>query len=105
MQRVASLEKEQAQQLLEHLRKSNFSAELQSANPESGLEIMEILVPDDDFERACEAAEEWDRQRNEKIQKKSGHHCPKCGSYHLEVLPNKQVLAYRCRDCGAEIIY
>ena len=106
MQSVASLENDEARQLLEHLQKSAIPAELRPTKQESGLDIMEILVPDDDYERACDAAEEWDRQRVEEIQKKSRLRCPKCGSHHVEVLPNdKAVIAYRCGDCGAEIIF
>ena len=69
MQSVASLEIEQAQQLLEHLRKSNIPAELKPTNPDSGLETMEILVPDADYERACDVAEKWDQQRTKRFKK------------------------------------
>jgi DNA-directed RNA polymerase subunit RPC12/RpoP len=105
MQVVASLELDDARQLLEHLQQRGIPAELQPTKQESGLDIIEILVPDNNYEPACDAAEEWDRQRVEEIQRKSSHRCPKCGSHHLEVLSNEQnVIAYRCQDCGAEII-
>jgi DNA-directed RNA polymerase subunit RPC12/RpoP len=106
MQGVASLELGEARQLLEYLQKHGIPAELQPTKEESGLDIMEVLVPDDDYDRACVAAGEWDEQRVDDIQRKSPHRCPKCGSHRLEVLPNeKEVIAYRCRDCGAEILF
>jgi DNA-directed RNA polymerase subunit RPC12/RpoP len=106
MQRVASLENEEGRQLLDYLRKKDIPAEFQPIKQESGLDITEILVPDDHYDRACDAAEEWDRQRVENIQRKSRLRCPKCGSHHVEALPNDNaVIAYRCENCGAEIIF
>ena len=106
MQIVASLEIDAARILLEQLRLDGIMAELRTRTEESGLETSEIMVEDDQYERACDVAEEWQAALTERNQKRSGRRCPKCGSWHLRYVPDEKVGdVWKCKDCGSDIVF
>lgn len=73
---------------------------------ESGLESSEIMVEDDQYERACAVAEAWEADLAEEAEKKSGRRCPKCGSWHLRCVPHEAVgYVWKCGDCGCEVVF
>lgn len=106
MQSVASLEIDAARVLLERLKLEGIVAELRTTTEESGLEVSQIMVEDEQYERACDLAEAWQAELTEQAQKKSGRRCPKCGSWHLQYAPRDPVgEIWKCGDCGCEIAF
>ena len=103
MRSVASLEVDEARELLERLKKETIPAELKTTTQESGLEISDVLVEDDYYNRACDVADAWEA---EKAEQRSARRCPKCGSRHLEYIPDDRLeYIYRCKDCGSDIVF
>src|SRR6516165_9725590 len=106
MQSVASLEIDSARVLLERLRLEGIVADLRTTTEESGLEISQVMVEDEQYERACDLAEAWQTEETEQAEKASGRRCPKCGSWHLQYAPRDPVGdMWRCNDCGCEIAF
>ena len=106
MRSVASLEIDTARVLLERLRREGISADLRATTEESGLDIGEIMVEDDHYERACDVAETWQAELREEAEKKSRKRCPKCNSWHLNYVPREPVgPIWKCRDCGCEVVF
>jgi DNA-directed RNA polymerase subunit RPC12/RpoP len=107
MQSVASLEIDAARLLLEQLRTEGIVADLRTTTDESGLEISQVMVEDEQYERACDVAEAWQAALTEQTEKSSGRRCPKCGSWHLQYVPRDDsvVDVWQCRDCGSEIAF
>jgi|ERR1043166_7215353 DNA-directed RNA polymerase subunit RPC12/RpoP len=106
MQSVASLEIDAARVLLERLRLEGIVADLRTTIEESGLEISQVMVEDEQYERACDLAEAWQTELTEQAEKRSGRRCPKCGSWHLRYAPRDSVGdIWECRDCGCEIAF
>lgn len=103
MKTIASLEPAEAQEIVERLRSHSIRVEFRIVPQESGLEQGEVLVHDDDYDRACALAEAWEAERQDEAEKRRGVICPKCGSYHVRVTPHP-VLGYirKCKDCGHE---
>ena len=106
MQKVASLEINTAGVLLERLKREGIPADLRATTEESGLEIGEIMVEDDQYYRACDVAETWQAQLKEEAEKKSRKRCPKCQSWHLDYAPREPIGSiWKCRDCGCEVVF
>src|SRR5690349_16518271 len=106
MQTVASLEVETARVLLERLKLAGIVGELRTTTDESGLEISEIMVEDDQYEHACDLAEAWQAELMERAEKTSGRRCPKCGSCHLRYVPDDKIGdVWKCNDCGCDIVF
>ena len=103
---VAYLEAAGAVELAEYLRKASIPFQMRSVMEEGELEFNDILVEENDFERACDIAEVWMADRAETNAWRSNRHCPKCGSCHLDSLPHEK-LGYimHCRDCGEDFAY
>jgi Zn finger protein HypA/HybF involved in hydrogenase expression len=101
MKSVAQLDPQTAAVLAQWLKDAQITCKTKVATDEAGLEVADILVADEDFERACDAAEKWDAAMQAEREKKSARTCEQCGSKKLEVIPHEsldQVL--RCKDCG-----
>lgn len=106
MRSVASLEIDAARALVDRLRQEGISADFRTRTEESGLEVSEIMVEDNQYERACNVAEAWQTQQTEQAEKSSGRCCPKCGSWHLRYVPQEAVgHIWQCSDCGCEIVF
>jgi DNA-directed RNA polymerase subunit RPC12/RpoP len=106
MQSIASLEVDTARVLLERLRLEGIVGELRTSTAESGLEISEIVVEDDQYERACDLAEAWQTELTERAEKSSGRRCPKCGSWHLRYVPDNKIGdVWKCNHCGCDIVF
>ena len=106
MQSVASLVINLARALVERLSLEGIPADLRTTTDENGVEIGEITVEDDQYERACDVAEAWEAEGTEKAQKGSGRRCPKCGSWRLQYVPHDEVgNTWQCSDCGCEIVF
>ena len=106
MRSVASLQIDAAHVLLERLRREGIVADLRTTTEESGLEISEIIVEDDQYERACDLAEAWQAELTEQAEKRSGRRCPKCGSSHLRYVPHDTIGdMWKCSGCGCEIAF
>src|SRR5262245_59279262 len=76
VQSVASLEIDEARDLLKRLRKEGIAADLRLTTHESGLEIGDVVVEDSMYERACEVAEDWEADLAEA--NRNPRRCPKC---------------------------
>jgi DNA-directed RNA polymerase subunit RPC12/RpoP len=106
MQSVASLEIDTARVLAERLRREGIAADPRATTEESGLDIVEIMVEDGQYERACDLAETWQEELREETERKSGRRCPKCESWHLDYQPREPVgPIWKCRDCGYEVVF
>jgi DNA-directed RNA polymerase subunit RPC12/RpoP len=106
MRSVASLEVDIARILVERLGNEGIVAKLRTTTEESGLEMSQVMVEDDQYERVCDLVEAWQVEETERAQKKSGRRCPKCGSWHLRYAPREPVgQVWQCRDCGSEIVF
>jgi hypothetical protein len=106
MKSVASLPIDDARVFLERLQREGISADLRPTTEESGLDIGQIMVGDDQYDRACEVADTWLAELREETEKKSRKRCPKCESWHLDYVPREPVGAiWKCRDCGCEVVF
>jgi DNA-directed RNA polymerase subunit M/transcription elongation factor TFIIS len=106
MRSIASLEADVAGSLLELLKTEAIPVEVRTTTQEGGLDISEIMVEDSVYERACDVAERWEAERVDEAEKRSGRHCPKCGSQHLTYVPlENRVASYRCKECGHAFLY
>ena len=59
MKTIALLEVDRAKEVLERLKKESIPTEMRTATQESGLEMSEIKVPDDFYDRGCDVVEAW----------------------------------------------
>src|SRR5262245_37440735 len=99
MKIVASLSPETIATLTELLKKEKIPCESRVANDEVGLETTELLVPEADYDRACDIVENWqDADYKSKMQRK----CPKCGGVDWEPVHDAHyeqadLAVYRCK--------
>lgn len=109
MKTVAILDPEAAARLVEHLQQAGIRGESRALIEESGLESAEVLVDDDQYDRACEASEQWQEAIVNEAQKRVSQTCPKCGTPqamervqdgHYEDLG---LVVFRCKQCGEAI--
>jgi hypothetical protein len=63
MKTIALLEIDEAREVLERLKKESIPTEVQTTTQESGLEISEIKVRDDYYDRGCDVVEAWNTQQ------------------------------------------
>jgi len=103
MRIVASLSPENIATLMDLLKKENISCESRIPSDEIGLETTELLVPEADYDRACDIVENWqDADYKSKLQRK----CPKCAGIDWEPVPDAHyeqadLTVYRCKSCGS----
>ncbi len=105
MKKVASLEMAQAATLSERLKAEAIPVEVRTIKDDSGLDLREIFVEDNYFERACDVAEKWEGDLIEEQDRQRNKHCPKCGSLHLEYISfdNPDLgFFWKCVECGNE---
>ena len=63
METIATLDSENARLLSAFLAKQGIACDMRGSTDENGLEATEVLVQDDMYQPACEAAEKWDAER------------------------------------------
>lgn len=108
MQTLATLGPETALALMTFLKESQIPCEAQTITEETGLEATEILVEDDCFEKACEAADRWQEAMVAASQERTQRRCPKCHSPNVEYVKDfdyensitKIGAVFHCKDCG-----
>src|SRR5262249_23434500 len=105
MQVLATLPASAAEELAEFLKGKQIPSQSRAATEESGLEVLELLVEDDVYDAACDAAEQWDEARAKEVRKSYKIACPKCRSLNWEQVqdPDYQkvdLTVFRCKDCG-----
>jgi hypothetical protein len=103
MKAIASLEVGQTGEILVRLQKEQIPAEVRTTPQESGLEVSEILVTDDYYDRGCDVVEAWYAEQVEAQKRRSGVYCKKCGSRDCDRRWNEQIgYTYKCKKCGDE---
>jgi len=103
MKTIASLEVGQTGEILARLQKEQIPAEMRTTPQESGLELSEILVTDDYYDRGCDVVEAWYAEQLEAQKRQSGVHCKKCGSRDYDRRWDEQIgYIYKCKKCGDE---
>jgi hypothetical protein len=102
---IASLMPAQAPAILDLFKTSGISAEARTSTDESGLEMCEISVEDQYFDRGCDLLEAWDAEQQAEGRKKSPVFCNQCGSRDYQRIPHDKLeFVYKCKDCGNEFI-
>ena len=103
MKAIASLEVGQTGEILSRLEQAQIHAEVRTTPQESGLEMSEILVADDYYDRGCDIVEAWYAEQLEAQKKRSGVYCKKCGSRDYDQRWDEQIGSiYKCKKCGDE---
>jgi DNA-directed RNA polymerase subunit RPC12/RpoP len=107
MQTVATLDPTAASDLAEFLKKQGIPHETRAIVEESGIESAEVVVADEDYEKACQAAEQWGEALSAAAEKRRAIRCADCGSPRIEQRRvdegdsiTKIGVVYRCSDCG-----
>jgi hypothetical protein len=106
MKSVAVLNPDLAAGLVEVLQKAQIPCETRGITDEIGLEVIEVLVEDSQYDQACEASEQWQEQLTAEAQARSRRPCPKCRApqslerVHDEHYDEMGLVVFRCRDCG-----
>jgi hypothetical protein len=102
MKTIASFDGSTAE-ILARLQKEQIPAEVRATPQESGLELSEILVTDDYYDRGCDVVEAWYDERVEAQKRQSGVYCKKCGSRDYDQRWDEQIGSiYKCKKCGDE---
>jgi DNA-directed RNA polymerase subunit M/transcription elongation factor TFIIS len=105
MKSIATLEVGQSGEVLERLKKQAIPAEMRTAAQESGLELIEIIVEDDYFDRGCDVVEAWYAEQLAEQKRESGVHCRKCGSRNYDRSWDETIgYIYKCKDCGDDFV-
>jgi hypothetical protein len=63
MKTIAIMEVDETREVLERLKKESIPTETQTTTQESGLEISEIKVSDDYYDRGCDVVEAWNAEQ------------------------------------------
>ncbi len=104
MKCVATLSADFAQEVAELLRVEGIPSQTRANVNEGGLEMIEILAPDNFYEKACAIAESWHERELRRRAELGNWRCPKCRSPHLVFVGDENHdNVYRCRDCGTMV--
>jgi hypothetical protein len=103
MMTIASLEVGQTAEILARLKSAQISVQARTISPEGNLEICEISVEDDDYDRGCDVVEAWYAEQEAARKKHSGVDCKKCGARDYEENWDESTgYTYKCKKCGYE---
>ena len=103
---VAALETGQTGEILARLQKEQIPAEVRTTLQVNGLEMSEILVASNYYDRACDVVEAWDAELLAAQKKRSGVYCKKCGSRDYDQRWDEQIgYIYKCKKCGDEFVF
>jgi uncharacterized Zn finger protein len=101
MKSIAQIDPPSAEKLAEWIKSQQIPCEVKVSTVEGGLEAADIMVSDEDFDRACDAAEQWDADRRAEEEKYSIRRCDQCGAKNFETIPHDKLeFVLRCKDCG-----
>jgi len=108
MQTLATLDPETAKVLVDFLAKEGIASETQAATDENGLDVTDILVADELYDRGCDATEKWQAALAAEAERRTQRRCPSCHSPNVEHVDGvdyektltKITALYRCKDCG-----
>lgn len=102
---IAALVPAQAPAILDLFKASGIPAEARTGTDESGLEMCEISVEAQYFDRGCDLLEAWDADQQAAARKKSAVFCHQCGSREYKrIAHDKLEFVYKCEDCGNEFL-
>lgn len=102
---IAALVPAQAPAILNLFTTSGIPAEARTGTDESGLEMCEISVEAQYFDRGCDLLEAWDADQQAEARKKSSVCCHQCGSRDYQrISHDKLEFVYKCKDCGNEFL-
>lgn len=103
---IASLEVGQTREIMERLKQQNIPAKIRTVTEESGLEISQIVVDANYYDRGCDVVEAWYAEQLDAQKQKSKIYCRKCGSRNYSsVWVEKIGNVYNCKDCGNDFIW
>lgn len=98
---------EETESLAQFLGAKHISFQKQTDTGAGELEMTAFFVADGEYERACDAVEEWAALDSEERNRKSGARCPSCSSTNIELKSvdetetlTKIPVIYTCKDCG-----
>ncbi len=105
MKTVASLPPQDATEVSKLLGEQHIPCEARVADGGSGLGTTELLVRDEDYDRACDAIENWQEALAAARHKHLTRRCPKCRSQDWEQVEDRHyanagLTVLRCRACG-----
>ncbi len=95
----------QTGEIMARLEGERIPAEVRTTPQESGLQMCEILVADDYYDRGCDLVEAWYSEQLEAQKKQSGVYCKKCGSRDYDRNWDEKIgYVYKCKKCGNEFV-
>ena len=105
MNTLAELDPETAQLVVDMLKAEGITCETRAKKDEFDLDVVEITVDDDQYEKACEVTEKW---YTAEAERKTKRRCPACNSVKLNHVEDPQFKTsitkaagvYCCDDCG-----
>ena len=109
MNTLAELDPETALLIVDILKAEGITCETRAKKDEIGLDVVEIVVADDQYEKACEVTEKW---YTAEAERKTQRRCPACNSVNLKHVENPQYKTmstkiaggHCCEDCGHIIV-
>ena len=108
MKTVGSLPSKDIADLERVLEAERIPHEVRLADEESGLDVSDLLVPDEPYDRACEILETWLEASAAEQPRASVRRCPKCQSQKWERVQDAHfekvgLAVFRCTACGCLI--
>jgi len=108
MKTIAEIDPLTAVPIVEFLKTAGIPCDMLSKTDENGLDVTELVVGDDHFEKACEVIEQWDAQRMAEVERLAQRRCPFCNSARVKFVDDldykksitKISAVYRCDECG-----
>ncbi len=108
MKTVASLPPQDAAEVSKVLEQEQIACKSRLTDGGSGLETTELLVRDEDYDKACDAIENWQAAIAAERHKRLTRRCPKCHAQDWEEVEdphyaNANLMVLRCKTCGCMI--
>lgn len=108
MKTLAELDAETAASIVDGLKATGIFCETHPKTDENGLDVTELLVDDDHYDKACEMIEAWDSHRVAEAERRAQRRCPFCNSARVtyvddidyEKTVTKIPAMYRCGECA-----
>jgi len=102
---IASLEVGQTGEIMARLKQQNIPARVRTITEESGLEMSEIVVEENYYDRGCDVVEAWYAEQQDNQKRLSKIYCRKCGSRnYTSTWVEKIGSIYNCKDCGNDFV-
>jgi hypothetical protein len=102
---IASLEIAQAAEVMERLKQRSIPATITRRLQEGGLELSEIGVAEEFYDRGCEVVETWYAQQEDESRHARRLCCPKCGARDYQrTWDDKIGEVCTCPHCGTVFV-